>query len=35
VVLEGLARARILVGPDEGLLRDSYVAVTAAHPVER
>jgi 3-dehydroquinate synthase len=35
VVLEGLARARILVGPDEGLLRDSYAAVTAAHPVER
>jgi len=31
VVLEDLARARILVGPDEQLLRDSYAAI--AQPV--
>ena len=30
VVLEDLARARILDGPDERLLRDSYAAITAA-----
>nr|WP_230208381.1 3-dehydroquinate synthase [Microlunatus sp. Gsoil 973] len=31
VVLEDLARARILQGPDERLLRESYAAISTAH----
>lgn len=34
VVLEDLAKARILQGPDEQLLRDSYAAVTALRPAQ-